>query len=301
MELNPRQLEAFRAVMMAGSMTVAAEVLRVTQPAVSRLIKDLERDLRFRLFRREGNKLIPTQEGTILFAEVDRFYVGMERIGKIATDLRHTRAGTVRVAAMGALSLSCLTEAIAIFKSARPAVSVTLESLNSLLILDLVAGRHFDIGFAQAGGPFPGVDLIPLPPVDAVCVLPPDHPVASKELVTPEDLYEAPFISLGKNSPFRLKIDQVFQAANVPRREQLETSLAATVIGLVAQGVGVSIVDPFSASTFANDRYVVRPFSPRITFDVHAVSPTHQNSRLSIEFLKIVRSLFRSTQAKAGK
>lgn len=299
MELNPRQIEAFRAVMMAGSMTVAADVLRVTQPAISRLIKDLESDLGFRLFRRDGNKLIPTQEGTILFAEVDRFYVGMDRIGKIAKDLRHTRAGTVRIAAISALSLSCLTGAIKIFNSERPAVNVILESLNSLSILDMVAGRHFDIGFAQAGGEFPGVDLIALPPVEAVCVLPPDCPAASKAVIEPEDLRDLPFISLNKNSPFRFKIDQIFQAARIPRRELLETSLAATVVGLVAQGVGVSIVDPFSAATFANDKYIVRPFSPRVTFDIHAVSPIHQNSRLSAEFLRIVRSLFRSTQSIA--
>ncbi|MCD4663185.1 LysR family transcriptional regulator [Agrobacterium sp.] len=53
MEVNPRQVEAFRAVMITGSMTAAADLLRVTQPAVSRLIKDLESDLSFRLFRRD--------------------------------------------------------------------------------------------------------------------------------------------------------------------------------------------------------------------------------------------------------
>ena len=49
MHLNPRQLEAFRAVMMTGSMTIAAELLQITQPAVSRLVKDLEKELKFRL------------------------------------------------------------------------------------------------------------------------------------------------------------------------------------------------------------------------------------------------------------
>lgn len=67
MELNPRQLDAFRKVMLTGSMTVAAERLQVSQPAVSRLIKDLEKTIGIRLFRREGNRLIPGAEAQVLF------------------------------------------------------------------------------------------------------------------------------------------------------------------------------------------------------------------------------------------
>lgn len=301
MRLNPRQNEAFRAVMMTGSMTVAAELLRITQPAVSRLIKDFESDLDFRLFRRDGNRLIPTQEGTILFGEVDRFYIGFKRIEKVANNLRNTRAGSLRVAAIGALSLSCITEAIRLFHIERPAVGVTLESLNSLSILELVAGRHFDIGFAQVSGEFPGVDLNALPPVEAVCVIPTVYPLAQKQIIVPTDLQGLPFVSLGKNSPFCLKVDQLFETAGVQRKEILETSLAASVIAFVASGLGISVIDPFSAKTFASKGFVIRPFKPKLTFDILAVTPSHHhNSRLSGEFSRIVKALFKSMQASIG-
>ncbi|MBH5388541.1 methyl-accepting chemotaxis protein [Bradyrhizobium diversitatis] len=115
MQMNPRQIEAFRAVMLTGSMSVAAEMLKITQPAVSRLIKDLEADMKLLLFRREGNRLVPSHEATILFTEVDRFYVGMDRIAKIANELRHAKVGSLRIASIGALSLSCITQAISTF------------------------------------------------------------------------------------------------------------------------------------------------------------------------------------------
>lgn len=298
MQLNPRQIEAFRAVMLTGSMTIAAELLRVTQPAVSRLIKDFETELKFRLFRREGNRLIPSHEGTTLFAEVDRFYVGVDRIAKIAADLRHTKAGSLRIAAIGALVLSCMTEAISQFHAERPAVNLTLENLNSRSILELVAGRHFDVGFAQVSGEFPGVDLTPLPPVEAVCVVPAHFPLAQKQTIVPEDLRDLPFISLGRNSPLRLKIDQLFGDVQVPRHQVLESSLAASVIALVASGLGVSVVDPFSATALGDSRFVIRPFTPRLTFDVLVVTPSHhQNSRLCREFSGIVKVLFKSMQA----
>ncbi|WP_265612690.1 LysR substrate-binding domain-containing protein [Agrobacterium tumefaciens] len=296
-ELNPRQIEAFRAVMVTGSMTAAADLLRITQPAVSRLIKDLESDLSFRLFRRDGNRLIPTQEGTILFAEVDRFYVGIDRVAKIARELRHTRTGSLHVAAISSLCLSCMTDAIREFNADRPAVRVTLESLNSLSILELVAGRHFDIGFAQVRGEFPGVTVAPLPAVEAVCVLPADLGISSKAVIEVEDLEGLPFISLGRNQPFRLKVDEAFVAAGVARHEILETSLAASAVAMVASGLGISIIDPFSAAKFENGRYVTKPFRPRLTFDVLAVTPPHHNSRLSTEFLQIIRRIFKSASS----
>jgi len=294
MEVNPRQVEAFRAVMITGSMTAAADLLRVTQPAVSRLIKDLESDLSFRLFRRDGNRLIATQEATILFAEVDRFYIGMDRVAKIAKELRHTRTGTLRVAAISSLSLSCMTDAIQEFNASRPAVKVTLESLNSLSILELVAGRHFDIGFAQVGGEFPGVTVLPLPFPEAVCVVPAGYPASEKSVVEVQDLEGLPFISLGRNQPFRLKVDETFAAAGIVRKEILETSLAASAVAMVAAGMGVSVVDPFSALKFDNGRYLIKSFHPRLTFDVLAITPPHHNSRLGHEFLQIVRKIFKS-------
>jgi DNA-binding transcriptional LysR family regulator len=298
LQLNTRQIEAFRAVMLTGSMTIAAEFLRITQPAVSRLVKDLETHLKFRLFRRQGNRLIPTHEATILFAEVDRFYVGLDRIAKIASDLQHTKAGSLRIASISALSLSCITEAITLFHADRPAVSVTHESMNTRSILELVGGRHFDVGFAAASGEFPGVDLTPLPPVEVVCVVPPNYPVARKKTIGPEDLRGLPFISLGKSSSIRLKVDQLFAAAQVQRHEILETTLAGSAIALVASGMGVSIVDPFSVSTLRSGRFVVRPFKPRLTLECVVVTPSHhQNSRLCSEFSGIVKKLFKSMRA----
>lgn len=295
MQLNPRQIEAFRAVMLTGSMTNAAELLRITQPAVSRLIRDFEIQLQLKLFRRDGNRLTPSQEGTILFAEVDRFYNGIDRIAKIAAELRHTKVGSLRIACMGALSLSCVTEAIRRFQVDKPAVNVLLENLDSLSILNLVAGRHFDLGFAQAKGDYPGVDLTPLPPVEAVCVVPPDFPIVSKAWIAPEDLRSLPFVSLGRNSPLRLKIDQLFEDMAIPRQMVIESSLAASVVGLVAAGLGVSIVDPFTATTLSGGQYVMRRFKPRLTFDVMIVTPSrHQNSKLCGEFSAIMRTLFKA-------
>lgn len=293
MQMNPRQLEAFRTVMLSGGMTAAADILKITQPAVSRLIKDLEADMRLVLFQREGNRLVPSREAMILFAEVDRFYVGLDRIGKIANELRHGQVGSLRVASMGALSLSCVMQAIEVFHAARPGVEIMQESLNSHQALELVAARQFDIGFVQVMGDFPGVDITPLPFVDAVCVLPAECVLAEKKHIEPQDLKGLPFISLGKSSPQRVKIDQLFDGMGIDRKMSLQTSLAASAVTLVASGMGVSIVDPFTANTLGGPKVAIRPFRPGIRFEVAAVRPSHhQHSLLCQEFLKIMIGLF---------
>lgn len=298
MQMNPRQIEAFRMVMLTGSMTVAAEMLKVTQPAVSRLIKDLEAELKLRLFRREGNRLMPNHEATILFTEVDRFYVGMDRIAKIANDLRQAKVGSLRIASIGALSLSCITQAISILHAARPAVDIALESLNSHQTLDLVAGRHFDVGFAQAVGEFPGTELTPMPSVETVCVIPASYPIAAKDSIEPRDLEGLPFISLGRNSTQRMKIDQLFDDLGIARQMVLQTSLAASAIGLVESGLGVSIVDPFTASYLSGRNVVTRPFRSSFRFEIVAARPSHhQQSRLCREFIEIMIDLFKKQAA----
>lgn len=283
--------------MLSESMTIAAESLRITQPAVSRLIKELEGQLQFKLFKRVGNRLTPTHEGTILFAEVDRLYVGIDSIAKIATDLRHTKAGSLRIASMSSLAMSCVPEAINLFHADRPAVNLMLSSSNSVRTLELLAGRQYDIGFVHYAGEFPGVDLRPLPSIEVVCIIPASYEIASKKIITPEDLRDLPFISQGRNLPLRRKIDQIFSKLKIPRKTVFEIDLAASVISLVSAGLGISLIDPFSARTFENRKYVIRPFSPKLNFDVLAATPSHYpNSKLCDEFTNILEELVKNMQ-----
>lgn len=194
-------------------MTIAAEMLRVSQPAVSRLIKDLESALGIRLFRREGNRLIAGQEAQRLFVEVDRFHVGMERMVRVARNLRTARAGSLRIASMSALSLSYMTEGLTRFCAERPELEISLEALNSRSVLQAAATHQVDIGFMQISGDYPGVDLVPVPDLAAACMVPEHHPLARRKVVRLQDLEGHALISLGRNSPLRARTDMALAAA----------------------------------------------------------------------------------------
>ena len=118
--LNPRQVEAFRAVMATGSMTSAATTMHVTQPAVSRLIRDLELDGEVPLFERRGNRMAPTAEAGRSIPEVERAFVGLSRISQFAEELRSRQAGSLRIAGMPALTCGFLPRHVGRFVVRRP-------------------------------------------------------------------------------------------------------------------------------------------------------------------------------------
>lgn len=292
--MNSRQIEAFRAVVQLGSMTNAGDLLGISQPAVSRLIRDLESYLGLKLFRREGNRLIATHEALVLFEEVDLHYRGFARIEKVARDLRTQSVGSLRVAAPHSLATFFLTDVTAKFISERPSIGVSVGSFHSALIAERVALRQFDIGLVQVRGDHPGVRTVSLPPPAAVAVLPLTHPLAAQSVLTPELLAGQSFISLGSGSPLRASIDALFSDRGVEREPKVEADLSATVCALVSRGIGVSIVDPFAASAMAKQGVIVRPFEPTIPFEVAVLLPAHRSlSAHAQRYLDLIRVHFR--------
>ena len=292
--LNSRQIEAFRAVMLLGSMTNAAEMLTISQPAVSRLIRDLEIALGVRLFQRKGNRLVPRPEALVLFKEVDLHYRGMAQIENVARDLRNPAQGTFRVAGTGSLSVSFLPDLVADFLLTRPRIDVVISTMLSTAIVERVALRHFDVGLVQVMmADYPSLRVVPVPALPAVCILHREHPLVRHDVIEPQMLADEPFISLGANSPLRLRTDALFKDRGVARKVVVETTLASSVRRLVARGMGVGIIDPLVARRAVPDDVVSRPFRPIIPFEIAAVVPDHASPPTHVnDFIALIRSRF---------
>jgi DNA-binding transcriptional LysR family regulator len=290
--LNSRQVEAFRTVMATGSVTSAAAMMHVTQPAVSRLVRDLQITLRLVLFDRRGNRLVPTAEAHHLFAEVERTFVGLSRISLFAEELRVGRAGSLRIAGMPAVTSGFLTRHIARFVARRPEIAVTLHGLPSHLIADGVANGGYDFGIAEASVERPGLNVERLP-AKALAAVPEGDPLAQRDALGPKDFEDRSFISLGPASLFRSRIDAAL--AGVRRRQLIETQLTEIACVLVAEKAGLSLVDPFSASEFVGRGVAFRPFRPDIFFDaVVLTQAARPMSTLATEALDMIRGAARA-------
>ena len=105
------QIEAFMWIMKTSSATEAASKMLISQPAISRLIKQLEARLGFDLFERHNNRLLPTRRGTLFYDEVERVYIGLHHLRQFAERLKERVAGQLRVVSMPAFAVSLVPDA----------------------------------------------------------------------------------------------------------------------------------------------------------------------------------------------
>jgi len=288
--INSRQVEAFRAMMLTGSVTEAAKLMAVTQPAVSRLLRDFQALLKMELFERRGSGLVPTASATALYMEVERSFVGLERITAAAEEIRSRRTGTLRIAALPALSNGYLPRLAGGFLKERPNLNLSFFGVISPIVIDWVLNNQCDIGFAEVPIAHSGLPSVRLPALPRVAVLPAGHRLAAKAVLEPRDFEDENFVSLSAGSSSRHLIDQAFNRDDVRRVLRVETNLSEIMCGMVSSGLGVAICDPFTAEEFASRGVVARRFLPRIDFDFAAVFPPQRSpSPVALDLVEVVR------------
>src|SRR5260370_29593133 len=139
MQLNLRQIEVFRAIMITGSISGAARLLSVSQPAVSRLLAYTEDRLKLQLFERVRGRVQPTPEARRLFAEVDQVHRGVQRINDLAEELRERGTGSVRIVARPSTGHAMVPDAIARLRRPFPDLRVAFETLTLLELLPTIS------------------------------------------------------------------------------------------------------------------------------------------------------------------
>ena len=263
--INQRQIEAFRAVMISGGMTTAAAALRISQPAVSRLIRDLEERIGVALFeRRTGGRLRPTTDAATLFNDVERYFISLDQISQSAAALRRRSLGSLRVASLPALYVRLLPQFIGRFLMQRPELDIELVGNSSETVIELVSSGRCDIGFVDLPFEHTRVTRHELAKVSAVAAVPLDHALAAKSVLEPADFSAEPFISIARSTQLRTRIDAFFMTQGIHRKLGPETPLSMVACSLAAAGAGLAIVDPFTADSAAEPKICFKALEPRI-------------------------------------
>jgi DNA-binding transcriptional LysR family regulator len=282
-----KQVEAFRAVMICGTVSRAAELLDVTQPAVSRLVAELERSTGLRLFERIRGRLAPTPEAQLLFRDVEASFKGLESLRASAARIRDFGSGDIRIASLSSLGSTLVPAAIRGFLKEHPKVAVTLQVHSSSTVRDLVAMGGFDIGLAADEIDVSGVDHQVFATPRMLCAIPVGHRLAECSVVTPEDLDGEAFVAFAPEDTVRRAFDALLHARNSHPKVVVETPYSLTVAALVAQEIGVGLVNPYSLGDFDKTKLVLKPFEPAL----HArtlllLPPDRQKSSLIRSFVE---------------
>ncbi|GHC63642.1 LysR family transcriptional regulator [Limoniibacter endophyticus] len=267
-----------------GSFTRAAEKLNLTQPAVSKLIMILEDKCGFQLFHRQKNGVVPTAEGEMLFAEVERVFMGIESISARAKAIRSFDYGEIDLVTFPSLGTRVLPPILASFLTGKH-MKVNLSSRNSWLLVDRVASQGVDVGFGMAKIDRPGVQFSLMCSMSAVCILPVGHRLAGKKSVSIRDLENEKLITLADEDGAQVDIDRAFTENGIAREVVLKAQLSEAICSFVASGLGCAIVDPISTVGFRKDELVVKPLAENIRQDIWIVTPSFREVSLSAKAL----------------
>ncbi|WP_185266449.1 LysR substrate-binding domain-containing protein [Halopseudomonas xiamenensis] len=262
--MNIKKLKCFRAVVVHGSLVAAASVMNLSQPATSRLISTLEDELKLKLFKREKRRLVLTPEGKEFYRETEKILSNLEDLPRIVREIKEGGTRTLRIVALARLANSLVSPALARFVKEHPDQRFSVDVRGHRDIEQWVAGRHYDIAVALTKPcNHPAVIQRPFFDTDAMAMIPRGHPLEAADAVSAQQLAEHDIIALASGLRPRLQMEEIFQAAGVELNCKIETTSSVLACQMVAEGLGVTIIDRLTALAVDTSRFCLRPLAPR--------------------------------------
>jgi len=241
--MRARQLEVFIAVMRAGTVTAAARMLNISQPALSQVLLHTEDELGFSLFERVKGRLRPTPEALELFADAERLASGLEGMRRKTADLRLGRAGLVRVAASPPPAMAILPAAFTDFRARNPDVLLRSHMAPIAAIIELLRAGDASLGLALDDRLPPDIEAEVLGEVGFLALLPEGHALAGHTDITMADLAGLSVISYRSNTRPADELAHAARAQGVTLNCALEIDVSMSAAGFVQAGLGVALVD----------------------------------------------------------
>ncbi|MBY5701176.1 LysR family transcriptional regulator [Rhizobium leguminosarum] len=290
--LNSRHIEAFRAVMMSGTTTGAAQLLNTTQPAVSRTLAQLQSATGIKLFEIQRGRLVPTPEAKELFDSVQRHFLGLEKIEQTVSALRQGGTGLLRIACTPVLGMSVIPAITQEFRQEFPKVRVSLHTIETHLMQDGLLSGMYDLALSTSSLNSTGLDPELVHQSQAVCVMSKLHPLTTKKIIQIEDLSYYPLLTHHQDDTLQRRLDHLLTKKGVIPSSVIETNYSATICTLAAANLGLGVISPYAARVFSSLIHVA-DFHPRIPVQTEmAFPPNMAQSKLAVVFAESAREVF---------
>ncbi|EHP38879.1 LysR family transcriptional regulator [Cupriavidus basilensis OR16] len=276
-----RQIEVFRAVMLTGTVSEAARLLHVSQPVVTRVLQHAEATLGFRLFDRVKGRLRATPEATALYGDVERLYGEIERVRRVSESLRHKGAGRLRVAATPSLANPLLVPAVRRFCARHPDTQVQVLTHHTDEIVQGLLANQIDLGFAFSPPRHEAILSEPVAGGQMLLAVPRGEPLAARGRradVPMHKLVERPFIAYDDNSSLGLLVRQTLARNALEPRSTLEVQTYSLALALVDAGLGLTLLDQYTALGASPERVSLHAVKPALPFEIQLLRASHRGS-----------------------
>ena len=238
-----QQLEYFQTLARIQHVTHAAESLSITQPALSRSISRLEEELGVPLFDRQRRAITLNRYGQLFLKRVDRMLMEFNAGKQELHDLVHPEHGEIALGFLHTLSTSLIPDLIGAFRTHFPTIGFQLSQNQSYTLLEQLNIGELDICLiAEPTATKILIQWIPLWSEEIYLTLPLGHPLVNAKGIVLEEIADESFIFLKKGYTLRDTTDQLFQQQGIRPKIAFEGEEVATAAGLVAAGLGVSLL-----------------------------------------------------------
>lgn len=289
-----RHIEVFNAVMLTGSVSGAARLVNVTQPAVSRILQHAEIQLGFALFHRVKGRLAPTAEALALYPHIGQLFAKLDEVQRLAANLKagHT-VRELRVLTVLALSYEVLPRAIRLFREKHPDVQITIEALHSPQVVSALVLQEADVGFVFSPVAHPSLVQEHLADGRMMCIAPTGMlpaKVAKKGRVDLATLADFPVVGLDARDPVGTSLKQACREAGVGLRTDITVQTYHAALALAHHGLAIALVDGCTAVSADAARVDVLALDPEIPVPINALRPAGRPGSV------LVRSFVRCVQ-----
>ena len=243
-----RQLEYFQMASRLRNITRAAKRLRVSQPNITVAIKKLEAELGIQLFDRSQKQLSLTPEGTVFLSRVDVALRCLNDAMIEVNDFKQLQKGIIKIGIPPMMGAFLFPKIFSGFQALHPALDIMLFEEGSIAIRDLLDRDELDFGIVITSNASPTLNILPMTRSQLVACVPASSKLASKKIISNDDIAEANLILMKEGSYLRQIIQERLKHLNISPNIVLESGQITTIKGLVAHNVGIAFLLDFIAN-----------------------------------------------------
>ncbi len=293
--LTLRQIEVIRAIMMAGTVKGAADLLGVSAPGVSRAMKHTESQLGIRLFSRRHGRFTPTSEARGIFGQINEVFSKVENLQFSIEALKRGETSVFSFASVPSIAQHIMPRAVARLRHRFPELRMNINILKIEETADYLLLKKGEVVAMSYRIDHPGLISHQLGSGRLMAVLPQDHPLALQEAVSPAQLASQPLIGIDPSDPYGRILSSPFTDNGLPFELPIQARFSHTVVALVAARLGIAVVDEFSVATPHLPGVAVRPITDTTALTAYCVvNAETPRSIFADELISALRSEMRS-------
>jgi DNA-binding transcriptional LysR family regulator len=240
--INLNQLRAFYQAAKCQNVSVAAQQLFVSQPAVTAQIKLFEDSCGLRLFKKKGRNLYLTDEGKTLFNYARKIFEYERKIEDAVGQMKELKKGSLRLGSARTYARYFMPFLLTGFRNAYPHIKIHFDEGSSLEMIHSLIDLKNEVVIIAKAEDHPNIAFIPFSREELVLILPPNHHLANKDSIRLEQIAEEPIIMKDPGSGTRKLVDELFEKRNCTPNILMETGDAEIIKLLVQHGEGVSFL-----------------------------------------------------------